>query len=126
MAENLICMSKTLVDPTEGAALAALQHYFYAPVDLTIVMVNAAPEVDDADLTLDINDDGVDTAVLALACNDASVPGTWKAVGYGGAANGDSPIKIAAGSLVTLDVNGAANGTALVVDIWALTGTFFS
>lgn len=126
MAENLICLSKTLVDPTEGQALAALQHYFYAPCDLTIVMVSGAPEVDDPGLTVDINDDGVATDIAALACNDASVPGTWKAVGYGGDADGDSPVKIAAGSLVTIDVNAAANGTAFVLDIWALTGTYFS
>lgn len=124
MAENLICLSKTLVDPTEGQALAALQHYFYAPVDLTIVGVSVAPEVDDT-LTVDINDDGV-AVISAIACILKAEPGTWKAVGYGGDADGDSPVKIAAGSLVTIDVNNGENGTALIIDIWALTGTYFA
>jgi len=46
-----------------------------------------------------------------------------KAVGYGGA---ETPVKIAAGSLVDIDVNAAAVATSFILDIWYLTGEAFA
>lgn len=123
MNERLCVKSVTLVDPNDAQALAALQHYFYAPCDMTIVYLSGAPEKDDAGLTIDVNDDGSATGILAVACAVAAVPGTWKAIGYGGT---NAPVKIAAGSLVTIDVNDAAVATSFILDIWYLTGEAFS
>lgn len=122
MTERLCVKSVTLVDPNDAQALDALQHYFYAPCDMTIVYLSGAPEVNDADVTIDINDDG--TGVIeGVACAVAAVPGTWKAKGYGGT---NAPVKIASGSLVTIDVNDAAAATAFILDIWYVTGEAFS
>lgn len=122
MTERLCVKSVTLVDPTDAQALAANQHYFYAPCDMTIVFLSGAPEVNDADLNIDINDDG-SGVIEAVVCAVAATPGTWKAIGYGGT---NAPVKIAAGSLVDIDVNDAAAATAFILDIWYLTGEVFA
>lgn len=122
MNERLVCIPVAPVIPTEGSALDALCAYFYTPCDLTVIYVDAAPHVDDSGLTIDINDDG--TGVIeAVDCSDKDVPGTWKSTHMGGE---ETPVVIAAGSLVSLDANDAANGTAVNVRIWALTGEVFS
>lgn len=122
MNERLVCIPVAGVDPTEGNALGALFAYFYVPCDLTIIFVTAAPAVDDADLTIDINDDGTGV-ITAIDCADKDVPGTWKSVHMGGT---ETPVTIAAGSLVSLDANDAAAATAVNVYIWGLTGEVFS
>lgn len=120
MNEKLICKTVVLVDPTEGNAPPTM--YFYTPVAMTIVMVCAAPHVDDAGADIDIADDGTDV-ITAVDAADADVPGTWKATGYGGT---NSPVVIAAGSKVSVVPNDAAAATQITVDIWFLTGEIFS
>jgi len=118
MNERIVCISKVLTDPDESAGMSTNEGYFYAPVDLTIVYVSVAPEEDDSSATLDINDDSTGV-ITAVSCADADVPGTWKASGYGGT---ETPVKIAAGSLVDFDLNSATAANLFHVDIWALTG----
>lgn len=116
MNERLICICVS--DGEVGVTLGALFHYFYAPCDLTIVEVQGAPSVDDAGLTLDINDDGT-AVVAAMSMADQNVPGRWRSKHVGGA---EDPVTIAAGSLVSLDMNAAAANTRVLIYIWALTG----
>lgn len=122
MNERLVCISKTLTDPDESAALSTTEAYFYAPVDLTIVYVSVAPEEDDASATLDIDDDGTNV-ITEIDASDADAPGTWKASGYGGT---NAPVTIAAGSKISFDLNNAAAANVFNVDIWALTGNNWS
>ena len=120
MNEKLVCIPVTLVNPTEGAASPTV--YFYTPTALTIVMVTASPSADDTGADVDIADDGTDV-IAAVDAADNDVPGTWKAIGYGGT---NSPVVIAAGSKVSVNANDNANGTAFLVHIWALTGEGFA
>lgn len=122
MDERLVCIDLPAVYPGAAAALGADYAVFYAPCDLTIVYVSVAPSVDDADVTLDIEDDG--TAVISgIAAAVAATPGTWKAKGYGGS---ETPVRIAAGSKISLTAANTANGTSLLGHIWALTGSPFA
>jgi hypothetical protein len=120
MNERLVVMN---IDAGEvGVTLGANFHYFTTPCDLTVIFVCATPSVDDAGLTLDINDDGTGV-IAALSCADADAPGTWKSKHMGGT---NDPVTIAAGSKVSLDANNAAADTVLHVQIWALTGEVFA
>lgn len=101
-----------------GVTLGANYLYFTVPQSMTIVYVTAAPSVDDADLTLDINDDGTGV-ITAVSCADQDVPGTWASTHVGGA---NAPVTIAADSVVSFDANDAAANTRLYVQIWALIG----
>lgn len=105
-----------------GVTLGDNYQYDTIPCDLTIIYVAAAPMADDTGLTLDINDDG-SAAISAIACATAATPGTWKSTHMGGT---NSPVRIAAGSVISLDANAAAANTVLHVSIWALTGEVFS
>lgn len=118
MNERLTMISFTIVDPTEGNAISTLQYYFDAIVDMTIVAVSVAPEVDDASATIDIDDDGTNV-ITAIDASDANVPGTWKSTHVGGT---ETPVHIAAGSLVSFDANSAAAATAFHVVVWAIMG----
>ena len=118
MNERLMVTSYTLVDPTNTNSIGTLEYYFDCIFDMTIVAVSVAPEVDDADATLDIDDDG-SNVISAISCADQNVPGTWKSTHVGGT---NAPVHIAAGSLVSFDVNDGAAGTAFLVVIWALVG----
>ena len=122
MNSRLVCIPLPTLYPGAAAALGANYAYFYAPCDLTVIFVTAAPNTDDAGLTLDINDDG-SAAIAAISCADADVPGTWKAKHMGGT---NDAVTIAAGSKVSLDANNAANATSIIGSIWALTGEVFS
>lgn len=118
MNERLICKHITLVVPNEAAAVGALEYYETIPVTLTIVAVSVAPSVDDADLTIDINDDG--TGVIeGVSAADQDVAGTWLSTHVGGT---NAPVTLAADSVLTIDANNAANGTAVYIAIWCLVG----
>ena len=122
MNERLVCINLPVVYPGASAALGADYATFYAPCDLTIVYVSAAPSADDTGATLDIEDDG--TAVIDdVDVSDADAPGTWKAVGYGGS---ETPVTIAAGSKISLTAATIENGVQIVGQIWALTASVFS
>lgn len=117
MNERLVCM--TFDEGEVGVTLGALYRYFTVPFDLTIVAVCISPSVDDAGLTIDINDDG--TGVIeAIAGATKATPGMWKSTHIAGGTN--APVRIAAGSVVSLDANSAAADTRILVQIWALVG----
>lgn len=116
MNERLVKMSYNLTDPTDAAALAALTLHEYIPFGLTIVAVSAAPMEDDAGATIDINDDGTGV-ITAVDASDADVPGTWLSTHVGGT---ETPVVIAAGSELSIDVNLAASGNRIDISVWAL------
>jgi hypothetical protein len=118
MNERLNMISFTLVDPTEGNAISTLQYYFDALYDMTIIGISVAPEKDDAGATLDVDDDG-SNVITAVDASDANVPGTWKSVHMGGT---NAPVFVAAGSLVSFDINSGAVATAFHVVMYALLG----
>jgi len=117
MNERMVVLD--FIDGEVGVTLGANFLYFYAPFDLTIVYITAAPSVDDPDLTLDVNDDG-SGVITAVSCADQDVPGTWKSTHISGGTN--APVTIAAGSKVSFDANSAAANTRLFIQIWALIG----
>ena len=122
MSDRVVVIDLPTVYPGAAAALGANYAYFYAPVDLTVVYVSAAPSADDAGLTLAINDDG-SAVISAFACADKDVPGTWKSKHMGGT---NDAVTIAAGSKVSFTAANAANGTQIVGQMWALTGEVWS
>lgn len=118
MKERLVCLSCNLLDPDETAAVGDAFLIRTLPVDITIVAVSVAPAEDDAGATLDINDDGTGV-ITAIACATAATPGTWLTPGYGGT---NTPVHVAAGSKLSLDINNGAAANNFLVDIWVLTG----
>lgn len=119
MFERLVVLSFKCVNPDEAAALAALDQYMNVPCDLTIVYVCANVDTDDAGADVDINDDGV-AAISAIDIADKEDPGEWISTAMGGA---ETPVFVAAGSELSIDVNDAAAQTTVQVHIWALTGS---
>jgi len=98
--------------------------YHTLPCDFTIIFVEAAPEADDADLTLDINSstDG-DSQIAGISCADADVPGTWKSTAMGGT---NAPVVLSAGSKISYDFNNAAANTVINWQVWGYCGTQWS
>lgn len=91
-------------DPDETAAAGALAVHWYQAVGITIVGVSVSPHEDDAGATIDINDDA-SAVISAVDASDKDVPGTWLTPDTGGT---QTPVSIAGGSEVTIDVNSAA------------------
>lgn len=118
MNERLICIPLPCIYPGASAALGANYAYYYCRHDLTIVYVTAAPNTDDADLTLAINDDG-SAVIAAFSCADADVPGEWESTHVGGS---NTPVTIAAGSKISFTAANAANATSIVGYMLALVG----
>ena len=118
MSQPLTCLALTGVDPIDTGVLGDSAVVLTIPYDLTIVYVSAAPSVDDSGLTVDIQDDGTDV-ITAIAAATAATPGTWKSTHVGGT---NAPVTLAAGSVITVDVNSAAAATALQIQIWGLMG----
>ena len=116
MKDRMVCMS--FADGEVGVTLGANYRYITTPVDLTIVGVSVSPNVDDAGLTIDINDDGT-AAISGVDASDQNVPGTWLTPETGGT---NSPVFVASGSKLSLDANNAAANTTVLVQIWALVG----
>ena len=106
------------VEGEVGVTLGDNFRYFTTDVPLTIVGVSCSPSANDADLTIDINDDG-SAAIAAIACATKATPGTWKSTHLGGA---QTPVSIAAGSKISFDANDAAADTRVGVLIFALVG----
>ena len=118
MSERLIALNYSVVDPDESAASGALALYDDIPFSLTIVAVSVAPLEDDASATLDINDDGTGV-ITAIDASDHNVPGTWLSVHAGGT---NAPVRITAGSVLSLDINSGAAANRFDGTIWALVG----
>jgi hypothetical protein len=110
MNERLITIPLPAVYPGAAAALGDAYAAITLPFDVTILEVSAAPSADDTGLTLDINDDG-SGVITALACATKATPGTWKSIPMGGT---NTPVTVAAGSVITFDANSAANGTQII------------
>ena len=118
MNERLIILPVKAVNPVEGAALAALDQYTTVPCNLTIVYVCASADTDDTGLTVDINDDGTGV-ITAIDAADKEAPGTWTSTHFGGA---ETPVNVAAGSVLSFDFNNAAVETTVEVHVWCLLG----
>jgi len=116
MNERLVVLSFT--DGEVGGTLGALYRYITVPCALTIVAVSVSPSAGDADLTIDINDDGT-VAIAAVSCAVVAVPGAWISTHFGGT---ETPVSVAADSVLSLDANDAHADTRIMVQIWALTG----
>jgi len=116
MNERLTVLSFT--DGEAGGALGALYRYITVPCAMVIVAVYASPSADDADATIDINDDGA-AAVSTVACATKATPGSWISTHFGGT---QTPVNVAADSVLSLDANSVHADTRVMVQIWVLTG----
>jgi len=116
MNERLVVLDFT--DGEVGVTLGALYRYTTVPCAGVIVAVYASPSVNDASTTIDINDDGT-AAVSAVTCAVKAVPGSWISTHLGGT---ETPVAVAADSVLSLDANSATSGTRIKVSIWYLTG----
>jgi hypothetical protein len=116
MNERMIVLALTAGET--GTTLSTTYQYITTLIDMTIVGVAASPNADDTGLTIDINDDGVE-AIGAVVCDTKATPGTWKSTHIGGT---NAPVRVAAGSVLSLDANNAAANTMVTVHIYALVG----
>jgi len=114
--DELICIA--FVEGEVGVTLGDNFRYITTDVPLTIVGVSCSPSVDDTGLTVDINDDG-SAAIAAIACATKATPGTWKSTHLGGT---QTPVAVAAGSVLSFDVNSSEADTRVMVLIYALVG----
>ncbi len=95
---------------------------FEAPCGMTIVGVSLCAEAFTGSPTgfnVDIQDDGSDI-ITAVAANSAGTSGTWKTPTFGGS---ETPVYVAAGSAVEIDVNFAGGSTPtadFAAILWAL------
>ena len=119
MNERLVAYTAFITDPVEGNPLGNLEGYFYLPFGATLVYASGSPQVDDAGTTFDLHDDGAACGPTALACAVAATPGEWISTHCGGS---EIPVEIAAGSLMSYDVNGMANGISFGIVLLLLVG----
>lgn len=116
MKERLVVFD--IVEGEVGVTLGDAFRTITLPYDLTVIFVSTSPSADDADLTIDINDDGTGV-ISAVACATAATPGTWKSTSMGGT---NAPVSIAAGSVLSFDANNSAADTRVMISIWGLAG----
>jgi len=116
MNERLIVMD--FEQGEVGVTLGDNFRYISVPYSLTIVAVSCSPSVDNATLTIDINDDGTGV-ITAVACATKATPGEWNSTHVGGT---ETPVRIAAGSVISFDANNAAADTVVHIQIYALVG----
>jgi len=108
----------SFVEGEVGVTLGALFRYFTLDFPFTIVGVTCSPSADDAGLTIDINDDG-SAAIDGIVCATKATPGTWKSTHLGGA---QTPVAVAAGSVISFDANSAAADTRVGIVMTCLLG----
>ena len=118
MNERLDAYTFNLCDPDDAAGLGNLACYFMLPLGGTLVYVSGAPMTDDAGTTLDVHDDGV-SIIAAMVAATKAVPGEWISTHCGGT---ETPVEIAAGSEITMDLNGIEVGVRFDVQLLFLTG----
>ena len=109
MNERLVMIPIDLVDPTNTNALGDNEYYINVPFDCYIVYVSAGSDTDDADLTLDINDDG-SGVITEIDCADKEDPGEWISTHFGGS---NDPVKVDADSELSFDANDATAATTI-------------
>lgn len=119
MNERLVTYTFSLSDPVDASNLAASAAFWVVPFSMTIVHVSVAPYEDDGSATIDINDDGTGV-ITAIDASDHDVPGTWSTTHYGGT---NTPVSVAAGSEMSIDVNSGAAGNRFDIVITALAGS---
>lgn len=121
-------MSSQLIPFTFSAQAQATAngvHRVKVPFGITIVGVTLCAEAFTGSPTgfnIDIQDDTVDV-ITAVAANTAGTPGEWKSTHFGGS---NTPVAVAAGSVVEVDINLVAGSTPTAdydVTIFALAGT---
>ena len=118
MNERIVAYTFFVSDPVEGNALGVLECYFYLPFGGTLVYASGAPTVNDAGATFDVNDDG-STVVTAVACAVKATPGEWISTHCAGS---ETPVEIAAGSLISLDFNAMDVGNSFAMVLLFLVG----
>ena len=112
---------KALVFTVEAQVAANGVIEFDMPVGMTILGVSLCAEAfanTPTTFTIDIQDDGTDTSIAALAASTAGTPGTWYTPALGGT---ETPITVAAGSDVEIDLNldsDTADFTAILYVTW--------
>jgi hypothetical protein len=119
MTERLVAYTFYLADPVEGNALGALETYFMMPFGATLVYASGAPSADDVGATFDLMDDGAAAGPTALACAVKATPGEWISTHCGGT---ETPVAIAAGSTMSIDVNAIAAGVQFAIVLLFLVG----
>ena len=121
MSDRLVCFTLS----SQAQADADGVHTLYAPVGLTLVGVTVCAEAFTGGPTgfnVDIQDDGVDV-VTAVAASTPATPRAWLTPHFGGS---QTPVGIAAGSKIEVDINltGGSSPTAdYDVTLWCLAGT---
>ena len=119
MNERLITYHLSLFDPDDNAGGMTTSAWLgIMPFTATLVYVAASPHEDDTGATIDIQDDATDI-VTAVACADHDVPGEWISTHCGGT---QTPVSIAAGSVLEIDANNVAATTRLDVSMVFLQG----
>lgn len=116
MNERLMCLQ--LYAGEAGVTLANGSAYATLPFDFTIVAVSARPSADDAGATIDLRDDGTDI-ITGVTADTAATPGTWLSTHVGGT---QTPVHVAADSVLAMDVNTVDAGTVISAQIWGLIG----
>jgi hypothetical protein len=103
MNERIVSYTFNLYDPDNTGGLGNLCAYFMLPFGATLIYACGAPMNDDAGTTLDLMDDGVACGPTAMVSATKIVPGEWISTHCGGT---ETPVEIAAGSEMTIDLNG--------------------
>lgn len=117
MAGELVCIS--LFAGETGTTLSTNYLHTIVPFSGTIVGVCASTNVDDANITVDVNIGG-STAIAAIAVTDQDAPGSWLSTHLGGT---NAPVAFAADAEISLDANNADANTAVTVQIYILVGS---
>ncbi len=118
MNERLVAYTFNLFDPDNTAGLGDLCAYFMVPFGATLIYASGSPMTDDAGTTLDVHDDGA-AIISALACAVKATPGEWISTHAGGT---QTPVAIAAGSEITMDLNSIEVAVRFDVQLLFLTG----
>ncbi len=118
MNERLIAYNLNIGDPDETAGVTIAAAMVMVPFGCTLIYVSVSPFEDDTGATIDIQDDGTDI-VTAVDASDHDVPGEWISIHAGGT---QTPVAIAAGSEIEVDVNAGAVANRFDVTLLFLTG----
>jgi hypothetical protein len=109
----------------QAQATANGVHTLKLPFGITIVGVTVCAEAFTGSPTgfnIDIQVGAIDV-ITAVAANSAGTPGEWKSTHFGGS---NTPVAVAAGSVIEVDVNLTAGTTPMAdydITIFALAGT---
>jgi len=117
MNERLIAYNLNIGDPDESAGVTTSASMVMVPFGCTLIYASVSPYADDPGASIDIQDDGSDI-VTAVDATDHDVPGEWISTHAGGT---ETPVAIAAGSEIEVDVNAGAVANRFDVTMLFLT-----